>query len=775
MNRFVGAWARACLTYRKTVLCVLAAITAVAVAQLPRVHFNNALDTWFLKGDPALVNHQRLLDTFGSDEMIVVGLEAPDVFEAGLLEKIDRATRAIKQAANVEKVFSLTNVEAITGRNKRIEVGNLVKVPVDPAALPSIRERALADDLYVGNVVSPDAQFTAIVVRLIHHEGGFDYKIQAVKDVRAIVEREIGPSYYLAGGPAFDEQFFYQSEADSVRMMVLMLALLVGILWMLLRTPWGVVLPIVTVGVAILWTIAAMVLTGVRVNIITTMLPPLLLAVGVADVTHVLVEYQNRCRAGAEKLTALTGTLQELFGPLAVTAGTTAIGMLSLTVSRVEAIREFGIFSGVGVTFAFLLTVSFVPIVLSYRPAPVRLKVRPRRNYYISTRALEALHDFNMKHSPVILGVFIAVLAVSVALATRVSAESSFLKIFKESAKVRRDTEKIQKEFGGTITLDVMVDTGRPDGIKDPAVLRQLDDLEKFLESQPHVSSAHSIVGYFKDLRRAFFGNDAREYRLPETTAEAAQYLLLYELGAPDREMADFVTFDYRKARVTARVDMDSSNAAVALAQATQDYIRKNFSPDLDGTVSGVLVMYANLEEYIRSSLIQGFSGALITIFVIFCFHMRSIGLGTIMMLANSMPIVVVLGIMGLFGIHLDSMTAMVASVAIGLADDDSIHFMSRVRMKLEAGTEVTVALRDAVVEVGRALVYSGLALCAGFAVMLTASFLVAIYFGLLTMLTIVISLVADLVLLPVMLRYYETWRRGVPVAARITGDAITE
>jgi predicted RND superfamily exporter protein len=144
-------------------------------------------------------------------------------------------------------------------------------------------------------------------------------------------------------------------------------------------------------------------------------------------------------------------------------------------------------------------------------------------------------------------------------------------------------------------------------------------------------------------------------------------------------------------------------------------------------------------------------------------------------MVANSMPIVITLGIMGLFGIHLDSMTAMVASVAIGLADDDSIHFISRVRMKLDSGIDVTTALRESVVEVGRALVYSCLALCTGFAVMLSASFLVAVYFGLLTMLTIAIALVADLVLLPVMLRYYESWRRGVGVVRPVAGGVIAD
>jgi predicted RND superfamily exporter protein len=256
---------------------------------------------------------------------------------------------------------------------------------------------------------------------------------------------------------------------------------------------------------------------------------------------------------------------------------------------------------------------------------------------------------------------------------------------------------------------------------------------------------------------------------LPETREEAAQYLLLYEMDAPDGDLKEYATFDYRQTRVSARVDIESSNAAAALVAATQAYMSAELPPNMKGTVTGLLVMYADMEEYIRDSMVRGFSGALVCIFIVFCLQMRSFVLGSIVMFANSMSILMTLGIMGYFGIRLDSMTAMVASIAIGLADDDSIHFVSRVRLKLDAGIDVVTALREALVEVGRALIYSGLALCAGFAVMLSSSFVGAIYFGLLTMLTILIALAADLVLLPVLLRWYDTWRRGleaVPVPA---------
>jgi hypothetical protein len=753
-ERFVEGWARACLTYRKTILLALAAFTALTVGRLPDLHFNNALGTWFVDGDPALLEHERFRETFGSDEIVVAGLEAPDVFAPEMLERIGRVTRAVEQAPHVEKVFSVTNIESITGRGDVLEIGDLVEFPLDPAKLPAVRERALANQLYVGNVVSADGKFAAIIARLPHDPDGFDYKVEAVGAIRRILEAEVGDAFHLAGGPVFDEQFFRQSEIDTLRTVALMSALLVVVLTMLMRSVWGVILPLVTVGLATVWTIGSMGLFGTRVNVITTILPPLLLAIGVADAMHLLVDYQNRCRVGDDKLSALRGAYRELFEPLFLTTLTTAIGMLSLSFSRIPAIRDFGWFAAYGVAAAFLLTVTFVPIVLSYLPPPPPAPDR-RSDRYLSTRALTALHDFTMRRGRTIVAAWAVLIAVSIAFALQVRAESSFIRIFKESSRIRRDTDTIQRRLAGSGTLEVTIDTGVADGVKDPEVLRSLERLERFLESQPHVRSTQSIVDYFKDLRRAFHGNDQREYSLPRSREEAAQYLLLYELDAPEGDLRNYIAFDRRKARVSARVDLTTSNDAVALAREVERYIAEELPDTLQASVTGLTVVYANLEEYIRESLVRGFGSALVSIFVVFCFQMRSIKLGSVVMFANTMPILITLGVMGLTGIRLDSMSVMVASIAIGLADDDSIHFVSRVRAKMAEGLDIDVALRESLVEVGRALVYSTLALCGGFAVMLTAGFVGAIYFGLLTMLTILVALAADLLLLPVMLRWY--------------------
>jgi predicted RND superfamily exporter protein len=194
----------------------------------------------------------------------------------------------------------------------------------------------------------------------------------------------------------------------------------------------------------------------------------------------------------------------------------------------------------------------------------------------------------------------------------------------------------------------------------------------------------------------------------------------------------------------------------VETVKKTEEYIKGAFPRGMSGTIAGMSLLYANMEEYIRDSLLKGFGSAFVGIFIVFCIQLRSVLLGTIVMIPHLMPIIITLGIMGLTGIRLDSTTAMVASVAIGLADDDSIHFVSRVGQKLKAGIDMVNALREALIEVGRPLFYTSVALCAGFGVMLTSSFTGMVYFGGLVLLTMILALVTDLLVLPVMLRWYD-------------------
>ncbi len=748
-------WANICLTYRKSVLFVLACVTALAIAQLPSLEFENAMDIWFLDDDPTYLAHREMVDTYASDEMIVVGLAAPDVFAPEVLELIDRLGSKLEKAPHVEKIISLTTIESIEGRDDALEIGDLIEMPIEPDRLPAIREKALANKFYVNNIVSAAGDFTLILARIPSIPGDFDYKIEAVEAVHAILATEPDTEFFLSGGAPIDYEFYALSEKDNVRISTLIIVFVTGALWFLLGSISGVVLSIGTVIISTVWAHAWIALAGAKLNMITTMLPGLLIAVGVADSMHVLVEYQNKLRVHDDKTEALHAAYIDLMSPLALTTLTTAIGLLSLSISKVQGIREFGMFAAFGVVGAFVLSVTMVPIIASYLPKPRRAKSTERETAR-SERALRRLHELTMTHGRLIVTASAVVILVASYGASLVKTESEFIEAFPDGYKAKTDTRRIESELGGIITLDILVDSGKEGGVKDPAVLQQLVALEKHLISEPSVGTTQSIADMMKDMRRAFHSNDQSEYKLPETREEAAQYLLLYEMDAPDGDLKEFTTYDYRHTRLSSRVLLDNSSEAYDVCERADAWIAENFVPlGITGEVTGLIRLYAEMEVYIRSSLVRGFSLALFLIFIVFCLQLRSVPLGAIAMIPNVVPILVSLGVMGYFGIALDSMTCMVASIAIGLAVDDSIHFVSRIRRRLDAGLPMRESLEEATIEVGRALVYTSITLCLGFGVMMIATFVGIFYFGLLCTLTVAVALVADLLLLPVVFRWY--------------------
>jgi hypothetical protein len=768
-------WATFCLTYRKSVLFVLVCITAFSFMQLPALEFENAMDIWFLDDDPTYLTHREMVDTYASDELIVIGIEAPDVFDPDVLELIDRMGAKLARAPHVEKIISLTTIESIEGRNDVLEIDDLIKMPIAPEKLPAIRKKALANKLYVNNIVSAEGDFTVILARLPSIPGDFDYKIEAVEAVKEILAGEPDTEFFLSGGAPIDYEFYALSEKDNVKISTLIIVAVTGALWFLLGSIGGVLLSIATVVLSVVWAHAWIAVFGAKLNMITTMMPGLLIAVGVADSMHVLVEYQNKLRTHNDKFAALHAVYIDLMGPLALTTLTTAIGLLSLSISKVQGIREFGFFSALGVVGAFVLSITMVPIIASYLPKPRRAGATDREAAR-SERGLERLHELTMTHGRSIVLVSAVIIIVAAIGAAQVKTESEFIEAFPDGYKSKVDTRKIEKELGGIITLDILLDTGEEGGTKDPAALAQLVAVEKHLLSEPSITQTQSMADMMKDMRRAFHGNDQSEYRLPESREEAAQYLLLYEMDAPDGDLNELTTYDYQHTRLTARALLDNSSDAYDISQRADAWIEANLAPlGITASVTGMVRLYAEMEVYIRSSLVRGFSLALFLIFLIFCLQLRSVGLGAIAMIPNVVPIIFSLGVMGYAGIALDTMTCMVASIAIGLAVDDSIHFVSRIRRRLNAGMDMRASLAAATVEVGRALVYTSITLCLGFGVMMVATFVGIFYFGLLCTLTVAVALIADLLLLPVVFRWYSGLGGDRVAAAQPARAEITE
>jgi len=426
-----------------------------------------------------------------------------------------------------------------------------------------------------------------------------------------------------------------------------------------------------------------------------------------------------------------------------------------MAVAPIAAIANLGIYAGIGVMAAFLLSITLLVVMLSFgrrasaREATEQEVVRAKGGRSVQ-RVLAGVAHFDVHHPRAILvtsGVLVAVAAVGIA---RVKVDSNFLHELSKDEPVRIVTEYIDDVMGGTLSLVYLIDSGHSEGIKDPALLQGVDRIQRVAAQQDDVRRTTSIGDLLKDINRSFHAEDDSYYKLPEERDLVGQYMLLYEMSGGD-ELSDYVSGDLRQGQLQLRARMVETSRLAAVSSALEESLTRD--PELASKMSftGVGALWIQLQDYITDSQLRGFSAAFVVILLMLCALFRSVKTGIVAMVPNLAPVILCLGAMGWLDLPLDYLRLMIGSIAIGIAVDDTIHHMVRFRLEFERSGRYEQALVDSMTDVGRALFITSAALIAGFLVFLTSTLDTFVTFGSLLAGTIAVALVADFFLMPVL------------------------
>ncbi len=733
--------------HRWATAIVLAVVTVALGLLAARVRFDNTIESYFFEDD--LSDYNRFLSVFGTDEIVVLGFGADDVFSRESLELVDSLSRRLEKLPYVRRVLSLTTVRIIEGREDSVSFDRLTEgVPDDPAARENLRRRALADPLLPRTIVSPDSRATVVVAEIEHLVGEFDYKVELLARVRAIArqaEQQTGRHVAIGGTSVLDDALFRYTERDQRLFIPLMLAVIVIVMVRLFGSLVATLLPLAVVTVSIVWTYGVMVLLGYSVNVITMIISPLVMSVSIADSMHIVAGYQQALAAGCGREEAVAQTFSALLAPCFLTSLTTVAGLLSLVSADLAPLRQFGIVAGFGVAAAFVVTVVLVPLLL--RLLPVR-RMRPRGGGSGGVgRALEWLAVWRPRQAVAVVIVAAVVFVPAIFSARRVTVGTNSLDFFHRGDVVRTDTEWIDENVAGTTSIEFVIDSGEEEGAYSPRLLRRIEAFEAYLEEIPGITTAYSLVDFVKTLNRAYAEGRADAYRIPGSTAAVAQELLVLEGSA---DLAALLSDDARITRLSARVALDHSRALAHEMPRIEARMREVFAgSDAEVTPTGIVYLMHRMEGYLLSSQIKSFLLAFLVVGLAMFIALASIRLGLIALVPNLVPIALVLGLMRPLGIALDVGTVMIASVALGLIVDDTIHLLYCLKREARAGGSAAQAMGRALVDAGRPVVYTSIVLALGFSVLMLASFAPVTHFGMLAALVVVIALVCDLVLLP--------------------------
>lgn len=745
------------LRFPRTTLLIAAGLALGLGVLAARFRVDSAVDRLLPEGDADSVYYDGVRRAFGSEEVAVVGLFADDVFAPATLARIERLSRALAALPGVEEVTSVTTARRIElGEDGLGRVALIPALPTDERTAAALRARVLADRLAPGPLVARDGSAAGIWVRFAPMRDDEFLAADLDGRLRAALGAVPGPeSLAVTGLPTIKVQAARDMIHDLAVFVPLGLLLVTGSVIWAFRTWRGVLLPLATTVIGVLCTTGIMVAAGDAFTLGTLVLLPLLMSAGVAYAIHIVSRYYLETRHGGGD--ALARALGDVRLPVAMAALTTFVGFTTFITSPIPSIRDFGVYAGLGIAIIFVACVAVIPAALALLPPPRRVPQRLEEGDRFARIA--ACGALSLRYRRLLLGLFAVLMVLGAWGITRIRVETDYLRFFRDDHPALRDNRRIGAALAGTQVVTVVVDGP----VTRADVLEAIRALQRVAERQPGVDTTRSVVDHLENARRAVAPDRADQ---PFTAQDEVDQLLLL-LALPDlrREL----TADQTRAAITVHTTQSGSQAVAALVGRLEEFAASRFPADTQVRATGTVVLLTRSADALAWSQVWGDVQVMAILLLVMVLLLRSLRLGLLSMVPNVIPIVLLLGIMGWAVIDLNICTSTIAAISIGIAVDDTIHYMLGFHAALRAGASREEAILATLRTVGRPIVITSVALSAGFLIACLSSFQPVRHFGILASATMVIGLLTDLFLLPALL---VTLRIGDPAPVAIAAPA---
>jgi len=584
-----------------------------------------------------------------------------------------------------------------------------------------------------------------------------------VDAVREVTARHAGAEFpvRLAGGEMIDAEHKDSIHADFAALIPLVFLLAFVILYLVLRRVALVMIALLVVVLSLLATFGLMGWAGSPITPVAVALPPLLLTVGIGDAVHMISVYLARLKE-SNQAEAVVNAVRRTGVAVLFTSLTTAAGFTSFTLANIKSIAHFGLFAAFGVMVALVLSLTLVPALLCLTRASAAGSGFSAVWRLLSSRLLK-LTDFSLRRPGAVLVVSLLLIALMVPGVMKLRFSHDVLTWFEENRPVRVNTLAIDKAFNGVIPLEIVLDTGRSNGIYDPDFMARVQQLQEYAESlhneQIRTGRATSVLDTLKRIHLVL-NNGQPASAIPESDKLIAQELLLFESsGASDVEK--LIDSQFSKVRVTVRFSWGDALDYLPLREQLVDRAEELFNGKATVVATGSLDLVTRALVNVIQSMSTSYMFAAVVIFLMMAVLLRNIFLAGVAMIPNIAPIVVVLGLMGYADIPITLFTALLGGIALGVAVDDTVHYMHGFRHHyMEERRSLIDSIRSTVLGIGPALLFTTLAISIGFYVFLLSTNVALFQFGLLLGITVVLALVMDVMLTPALLKLVYQ-RRG--------------
>lgn len=735
-------------SYPKSVIFLLIVMTLAVAPELPRLQFDISAQSLMVKSDPDWLSYQKSLQDFGSDSTIIIVLSDDQLFTAEKLTKIKNTLKKLLKLDFIKGSSSLFNVPNIKEKDGYIESKPfLLKFPQTEKQVNQLIDDALSNSMVAGNLLSPDRRTMAINLFIDdrQHYPGKDQEItSSIEQLLTPLKQQLS-SVYQMSSPYVRTQISEQIKQDQKSILPAALIIILVVLGISMGRLNCSIVPLFSATISIVMTLSYMAYAEIPVNVLTSIIPALLIIIGSTEDVHLMAEYHAGIRDGLSREEAVQRLPVNQSMAIFLAFATTFIGFLSITVNDLQLLSEFGWLVAFGLSINFLVTTLFVPAYLSLFGGTGGGLKKGRNIFQIVASSIFSV-AIRLKKMTLFLMLLITVYFGWGAQFLQVN--NNTLSYFDEGSEIRQRAEEIHTHLAGMQTFSIILDSSIEGTFKKVRYLSEIDQIQQFIKQRGVFDKSVSFADFIKLTNQVMEGTDLPE--LPQEDDVVDVYMEFVQFEA----VSSYVNPDYSSARILIRHNIGSSQELKKEFNEIKHFIKDDLKSSLKVTLTGESVLNNNAADALAKGQIQSLALMIVVIVLLVSLLFVDLRAGLIALIPNVFPVIILFGVMGYYNIPLDSGTTMVAVIALGLSVDDTIHFLSRYHFFTRGNDNFEEALRKTIEQESTPITTTSVALALGFSTLTLSSFEPVVYFGALSALVMVLAMFSTFLLTPVLLSY---------------------
>lgn len=754
--------ARFTLRNRPFLLIALVVATGLLATQWQHIKFTHT-EANLLPDDHAHnLEYNKFLELFGEEgNLIVMGVTDSTLFTPEKLAAWETLAKKINTYSTVDFTLSIGDLP-ILKKNDETQSFEIEKFITDSITSQEQVDRYKQELLYKlpffeGLIYSPNKESVRTAVYLKKELVNTPFRERFILDdlIPLIEEFEEsqGIQVHTSGMP-YIRTLNAKNIVDEIGIFVGAALFITSLIFFFFfRSVRATLIALSTVLIAVMWVFGTLGLLKYEITILTAIIPPLIIVIGIPNCIYLINKYQQEILAHGNQIKSLQRVIAKVGNATLLTNATTAMGFATFTLTNSTLLKEFGLVASINIMAVFLISIILIPILYSYMPMPKQKHLKHHTKRW-ANRFVNLVAHLVRKKRFAIFSTAVGLLVFGIIGIYKIEISGSLIEDMPQKAAFFKDIRYFEKEFEGIMPLEILVNTKRKKGVMSPATLKRMDELQIYIDEQPALSKSISVVNLVKYAKQAFYNGNPDYYQLPNT--QERSFILPYMNNAEqsDNLLESYVDSTGQYARITTYMKDTSTDEYNELEEDLLKEISKIFPEDrFEVSITGKAFIFQKGTTYLVNNLILSLALAVFLISLIMVWMFRSFKMILVSLIPNLLPLIVTAGLMGYFGVPIKPSTILVFSIAFGISVDDAIHYLARYRQELVASNwKIKKSVYAAIRETGISMLYTSIVLLLGFSVFTLSSFGGTVALGILVSITLFFATLSNLLFLPSLL-----------------------